>query len=196
MTKREQAATVIRIVTVPPVMVLVLLLLLFFRDVGIFSGLYKLLLSVLFLTVVPSLAYPLSGLLPKYRGKGREGQRNLALILNLAGYAGAVLYGFAAGASRGLLFIFLFYLMSVLVLILFNKVVGIRASGHACSLAGPLLLFIYFIGSASILPCALLFGAILWSSLILKRHTLKELCFGALSAVLAFFLCVLCVGYP
>ncbi len=85
-------------------------------------------MSILFLSVVPLLADPLSGVLPKYKSRGREGQRDLALVLNLISYAGAALYGFAAGVSRGLLFTFLAYLLSVLVLILFNKVIGIRAS--------------------------------------------------------------------
>lgn len=191
MIRREQAAKAIRAVTVPPVMVLALLLILFFRDRGIFAGSQELLLSILFLTLIPLLAYPLAHLLPKQKSAVREGQRNLALVLNLICYAGAVLYGLARGVSRGLSLIFLVYFLSVLILTLLNKVIGIRASGHACSLVGPMILFVYFIGGIAILPCVLLFGAILWSSLTLKRHTLKELLYGSLTALFAFFLSLL-----
>lgn len=194
MIKKEQAAKAIRVITVPPIMVLALLLILFFRDMGIFLGPQELLWSVLFLTVVPLLAYPLSRLLPKYRVKGREGQRNLALVMNLASYAGALLYGLITGVSKGLELIFMVYFLSVLILIVFNKVIGIRASGHASSLAGPLLMSVYFIGGESILPCVLIFGAIAWSSMTLNRHTLKELGFGILSTVLAFGLSVLIIA--
>ena len=191
MTRKERAAKVIRVATVPPVMVLALLLVLFFRCTGIFSAPRELLWSILLLAVLPLLAYPLSSLVPGYRRRGREGQRDLALVLSPVCYAGAVLYGFAAGVSRGLFFIFLVYLLSALVLIVFNKVLGLRASGHACSLVGPMLLSLRFLGVISILPCLLLLGAILWSSLVLGRHTPKELALGALSTALAFFLSTL-----
>lgn len=191
MIRRTQTAKIIRAVTVPPVMVLVLLLILFFHDAGVFSSPQELLLSILLLSLLPLMGYPLSYLLPKYKSRGREGQRNLALILSLGCYSGALLYGLLTKVSRNLFLIFSLYFLSVSVLILFNKVIGIRASGHACSLTGPMLLFIYFFGSISILPCVLLFGAILWASLTLKRHTLKELGFGALSAAIAFVLSLL-----
>lgn len=191
MTRREKAAQAVRAITVPPVMVLALLLLLFFQSRGIFTSGGELLLSILFLSVIPLLAYPFSRLFPHCKAKGRDGQRNLAFTLSLIGYAGAVLYGMIAGVSGELLFIFLVYFASVLILTLFNRMIGVRASGHASSITGPLLLTVYFIGSRTIIPCVLLFGAILWSSLTLKRHTLRELLLGALSAMLAFFLCLI-----
>ncbi len=191
MTRREKAAQAIRVITVPPLMILALLLFLFFHNKGIFTGLSELLLSVFFLTVIPLLAYPFSHFSPRCKAKGKNGQRNLAFILSFVGYTGAVLSGIIAGVSKKLLFIFLVYLASVLILTLFNRVVGVRASGHACSVTGLLLLTVYFIGNKTIIPCLLLFGAILWSSLTLKRHTLTELLLGAFSAVLAFLLCLI-----
>lgn len=196
MTKKEKTAKCIRTVTVPPVMVLILLLILYRLNTGVFNTPGELILSILFLSVIPLLAYPLSYVLPKYKDKGREGQRNLAFILNLIGYFGAVVYGITAQVSRQLVFVFWVYLLSVFILILFNKVIGLRASGHACSIVGPLLFAMYFIGAYSVLPCLLILGAILWSSLTLKRHTAKELLLGGLTTCLAFGLCwVVILGF-
>ncbi len=191
MIRQEKVAQAVRIITVPPVMVLALLLFLFFHNKGIFASAGELILSVFFLSIIPLLAYPFSRLFPHRKAKGRDGQRSLAFILSLIGYAGAVLYGIIARVSEELLFIFLVYLASVLILTLFNRVMGVRASGHASSIAGPLLLTVYFIGTKTIIPCVLLFGAILWSSITLKRHTLMEILLGAFSTVLALFLCLI-----
>ena len=128
MTKREKAAQAIRVITVPPLMILALLLFLFFHNKGIFTGISELLLSVFFLTVIPLLAYPFSHFSPRCKAKGKNGQRNLAFILSLVGYTSAVLSGIIAGVSKKLLFIFLVYLASVLILTLFNRVMGVRAS--------------------------------------------------------------------
>ncbi|BAE82426.1 hypothetical protein [Desulfitobacterium hafniense] len=195
MTRREKAAQAVRVITVPPVMVLALLLLLFFQHKGVFTSAGELLLSVFFLSVIPLLAYPFSRLFPRCKAKGRDGQRNLAFTLSLIGYAGAVLWGMIAGVSGELLFIFLVYLASVVILTFFNRVIGVRASGHASGITGPLLLTVYFIGGKTVIPCVLLLGAILWSSLTLKRHTLRELLLGALSAMLAFFLCLIVICF-
>lgn len=189
MGKKEKIAKIIRVATVPPVMVLVLLMILYSLHDGMFSGWGDLARSIFFLTVVPLLAYPLAYVIPKCKDKGREGQRNLAFILNLVGYTAAVIYGIAAPVSRELQFVFWVYFVSLLVLIVFNKVLRFKASGHACSIVGPLLLAVYFIGTYSVLPCLLLLGAILWSSRVLKRHTMKELALGGLSTVIAFVLC-------
>lgn len=191
MTRQEKVAQAIRIITVPPIMVLALLLLLFFHNKEFFTSFIELLLSVFFLSVIPLLAYPFSLIIPHYKSKGRDGQRNLAFTLSILGYSGAVMCGIIAGMSKELLFIFIFYFSSLLILTLFNQVIGIKASGHASSITGPLLLTVYFIGSKTIIPCMLLFGAILWSSLKLKRHTLREFLLGGFSTILAFFLCLI-----
>lgn len=143
-----------------------------------FAGPVQLALSLLFLVAVPLLAYPLAALLPLYRKQGREGQRNLAFLLNPLGYLAAVIYGCSADVSRSLLLIYLTYFLSVAVLLIFNKVLRQRASGHACGIAGPLILLIYFIGWMCVLPCAIIFAAVTWSSLYLHRHTPGELTAG------------------
>ena len=188
MTKRDIFAKIIRAITVPPILVLFLLLMLFFAKDTIFKDVPQLLISILFLMLVPVAAYPLAAVIPKYKQIGREGQRNLAFILSLVGYIAAVVYGLVADVSQGLMFIYLSYFFSVAMLILFNKVILLRASGHACSITGPLIAMVYFIGWTCVLPCAALFALIIWASLTLKRHTTKELITGGGCAVIAFII--------
>jgi len=184
--KAEKVAKIIRTVTIPPVQVCTLLLLLYFMKRNVFANISQLLLSIFFLMAVPVLAYPLAAAIPRYRG--REGQRKLAFILSLAGYTTAVAYGLLAGVGHNLMLVYLAYFFSIVMLTVFNRGLKLRASGHACSVVGPLLLAIHFIGWKSVLPCVALLAAVTWASLSLKRHTREELWWGGVSAMLAFAL--------
>ena len=103
MTKKDKAAKVIRIITIPPVLVTILLMLLYFLRDDIFTGVLDLLLSIIFLAVISIIGYPISALVPKE--KRRETQRKLAFIFSFAGYLGAMIYGLTASVSTGLLMI-------------------------------------------------------------------------------------------
>ena len=192
-TKTDNFAKIIRVITVPPVLVLLLLIILFASKDTIFTDVTELIVSILFLMLLPVAAYPLALVIPKYKEKGREGQRKLAFILSLVGYISALVYGLVAHVSQGLLLIFVTYVISVAILIVLNKIIMIRASGHACSITGPLILMVYFIGWKCVLPCVALFALIIWASLSLKRHTRKELITGSCSAVIAFAISLLLV---
>ena len=185
-TKRENFIKIIRVITVPPVLVLLLLIILFVSKDTIFTDVTELIVSIIFLMLLPVAAYPLALVIPKYKEKGREGQRKLAFILSLVGYISALVYGLVAHVSQGLLLIFVTYVISVAILIVLNKIIMILASGHACSITGPLILTVYFIGWKCVLPCLALFALIIWASLTLKRHTPRELITGGGSAVIAF----------
>ncbi|MEA4854001.1 MAG: hypothetical protein VB082_06975 [Christensenella sp.] len=193
-TGKEKAAKVIRTVTVPPVQVCLLLVVLFFCRNTVFSGVMQLLLSLLFLMVIPALAYPLAAVIPHYRRQKREGQRKLAFLTSAAGYAAAVVYGLLAGASQELMLVYWCYFFSVVTLLIFNRLVGVRASGHACSIAGPLILAVYLIGWGAVAPCVALFAVVAWSSLVLKRHTGRELAWGSACAAIAFAIALVVVG--
>ena len=78
-----------------------------------------------------------------------------------------------------------------MLLIICNKVVKLRASGHSCSITGPILLLLTLTGWQFIGPCAAIFVGVLWSSLYLKRHTLKEISLGALCAALGMVISLL-----
>lgn len=182
-------AKAVRIVTVPPIMALMLLLLVRnFSSLFVFKSSIDFIMSMILLVIVPFSAYPVSYMITKIRQKGREGQRNLAFITCTLGYVGAMTYGIIADATDYLMLIFLTYFLSVIALSVFNKALKIRASGHSCSMCGPLLLSIYFIGADFIAVSLLIFALIIWASLETKQHTVKELSLGAMCAAVSFII--------
>jgi hypothetical protein len=78
------------------------------------------------------------------------------------------------------------YLFSVVIILVSNKVFKVRVSGHACSVSGPLVFSGYFLGSWGIAVGAVCWVAILWASLVMKRHTVKEFLLGTLTCLVAF----------
>ena len=171
-------AKLIRILSIPPVMVTAVVLALFYTTDTIFRSAAEAWLTIVFLAFVPVLAYPLSKLLPKIRARGREGQRDLAFYLSAAGYAAGWIYGYVTGATASLQAIFAAYLFSVTALLVFNKLLFIRASGHASSIAGPILLMAWFIGGWSIPAALALYGLIFRASVYAGRHTRAEFLLG------------------
>ena len=71
----------------------------------------------------------------------------------------------------------------------------IKASGHACGVAGPIFSLIYFLGPWVLLGLLLL-AAVYWASLSMKRHDKSELLIGSTVPTYAFLLAFLIVlGY-
>ncbi len=193
MVKKEHFAKTIRILSVPPIMVLVFILILAFNKNNIFRDSTEIIIMIALLGLVPALAYVLSGLIPKVKEQGREGQRKLAFITNLAGYSIALLWAILTNVKKELLLICLTYFFSVVILTICNKGFHFRASGHASSFTGPLILMSYFLGWKVIIPSLLIAALIIWSSLYLKRHTIKELAGEMLVNILAFIFSVIIV---
>lgn len=189
---KKSIAKSIRVITVPPFLVTTLLLLLYFLRPAFFYHIGQLFAAIGFLAVLPTLAYPLSALIPALRKKGRDGQRKLAFITSGIGYVGGVIYCLLDRTTPQLKFIFFTYLCSVFILIFFNKVLKLHASGHACGIVGPLVIAVYFLGWYWLFPTALLAAGVAWSSLYLARHTKRDLAMGTLTAIASFCLC-LCV---
>ena len=185
---KNKIAKIIRIITVPPVMVCVLLLILYFGQTAVFADALQLIWALLFLMIMPVLAYPLSYIIPKVKEKGRPGQRDLAFMLSFIGYGLGLVFVHLSQGSAYLMLVYLTYFASVVILIILNKVIKIKASGHACSITGPLILLVYFLGIKSLPYCVVVYAAVLWSSLARKEHNLKELLWGSLTPVLS--LCV------
>ena len=179
-------AHIIRIISVPPVMVGILLTLLFTLREDVMTTPAEFAVSLAGLTVLPVLAYPVSMAIPAIRRKGREGQRSLAMYLSAVGYVGVFIYGLAARVGVGLMHIYAGYLFSVVIILLGNKVFKVRISGHACSVSGPLVYSGYFLGFGGIIVGAVCWVAILWASLVMKRHTLREFILGTLTCLLSF----------
>ena len=140
---------------------------------------------LLFLAVIPALAYPLQLVLPGFKHKGRKGQRDLAIILSCIGYTAGVVVGYLTKADARVQLVYNTYLISVLVL-LFLNCFHIRASGHACSVVGPLLFLCCYGRYEGISPCIIVAMAVVWSSLVLKRHTVRELVLGGAASTVTF----------
>ena len=181
------AAKTVRVITVPPVMALVLFTVLWLHG-GIIGQVRDYICSVVLLVVLP-----LQRLLPSLREKGREAQRSLAMIMSVAGYVLGVVYALIFSTSPAILTLFLTYLISGTALLVINKLFGFKASGHACGLTGPLAALAYYTGWYVLIIGAVLLAAVVWSSLVMKRHTPLQLLAGGAVPVAAFALLVLLI---
>lgn len=168
----------IRVLTVPPILITGMLVTLTVSLDNFCSSMAQMILAVLLLGLVPILAYPIQKLLPS-KGEVREEQRNLAFVLTFAGYLTALIFSVAGGCGRQLQYIIVSYFISMSLLVFFNKVLHVRASGHACSVTGTLYFLSFFLGTGAIIPCACIAIAVVWSSLYLKRHTIQEIFWGS-----------------
>lgn len=190
---KERIAKIIRVLSVPPIMVSMFILILAFNKSDIFRNPTEIIIMIVLLGFVPALAYVLSSIIPEVKAKGREGQRKLAFITNLLGYSMALLWVIMINVRKELLLICLMYFLSVVLLSICNKGFHFRASGHASSFTGPLILMIYFFGWKVIIPSLIIAALIVWSSIYLKRHTIKELAGGILVNIIAFILSVIII---
>lgn len=181
----------VRVISVPPVLVSALLILIYFTREGVMASPAQLLLSILFLAVLPLMAYVVAAAVPALRKKGREGQRGTAFVATAVGYIGSIVYGLAAHVGHALMTFYLAYFFSYCMLVVFNKLLRVRASGHACGIVGPMILSVYYVGWMCVPVCLALIALIFWSSLKLKRHTPGELAFGSLSAAVGFAVALL-----
>ncbi len=179
-------AKVIRVISVPPVMVATLIVLLYCLRDDVFVSATEMGVSMALLAVLPVLAYPLSVAIPHIRAKGRDGQRSLAMYLSAVGYVAVFTYGLVAGVGKHVMLVYTGYLLSVIILLVLNKIFHVRASGHACSVSGPLVYTAYFLGVWGLLACVVLWGVIFWASLIMKRHTVREYFLGTLTCLVSF----------
>ena len=102
---KRNAAALIRIVTAAPIVSMALLLVLFLAVPQLFHGVGSFLMAVLFIVIVPLAAYPLQKHLKNFKNKGREGQRNLAIVTAGAGYALGTAAALIAREDRGMMLI-------------------------------------------------------------------------------------------
>ena len=180
-------AKIIRGVAIPPTFVVVLSIFMYFLHPTMFRHVGDLFAVIIALALVPALAYVLAPILPGFKNKGRKGSRTLAFITSAFGYTGGMIYAFTSGATADLKFIFGGYMLALVMLIIFNKVFKLKASGHACGILGPLLYAVYFLGIWWLIPCLAVGAAVVWASVYRKSHTPKELALGGLCACVGFF---------
>ncbi len=189
----DRIALLIRKIMIPPVMAVLFFVALYFFPTGTFRSAWDFAAAVLGIALFPVLAYPVAFFIPALRKKGREGQRNLAFVFSAIGYLLSFLYGFLPGRSDQYRLITLIYVFSLVMLLLFNKVLKIRASGHSCSISGPMLACFLLIGPKSLLPCLVLWSLSFWASVRTKRHTFREFLMGACANLLASLAAVIVI---
>lgn len=187
----KKISILIRKLTVPPVFAALLLIIISISRPYFLNSIWQFVLGILFLTVLPVLAYPMQKHFSSFKDKGREGQRSLAMLFSFAGYCLGVIVAFATSAPIELKIIYLEYLLCGLGMLVFNKVFKLKASGHACGIIGPVALLIYFrlyipalVGIALSIPVYL-------SSVKTKRHTVPQLVGGSLIPAVVLCLIVL-----
>jgi len=175
-------AKTLRILTVPPVLAAIAstVLLLY----GTVSPIHYIIL-LLTLTVLPTLAYPLSLLWPPHDRRRR--QRNLALVLSVSGYVAGALFALLAGAPRPELVFYMTYVLSGIATAGLTFALHIKSSGHACGTAGPAVFLGLYVHPAFFCLLLLLIP-VFWASLKTKRHTLSQLSIGAATPIVGLLL--------
>ncbi|MGN0407186.1 MAG: hypothetical protein ACI4EJ_02905 [Bacteroides sp.] len=118
--------------------------------------------------------------IPYFKEKGRDGQRSLAMIFSVVGYLLGTFIVFITKASSDLCVVYLEYLLSGILMLVFNKIFHLKASGHACGIVGPAVLFVYFNMFIPAVIGGLLIIPVLISSLKTKRHTMPQLLGGCM----------------
>ncbi len=139
----DKISMVIRGITVPPVIAFIMLTYFYISDTGVFKNFTEYALAAFFISVLPALAYPFQ-LLVKERFPGHDGKRTLAMIFSVTGYILGVAAAIIMDSSILLLLIYLGYCFSGAVILILNKVIKFRISGHAVGSAGPIAILLSF----------------------------------------------------
>ena len=169
-------------------MAAVMILLLHFAG-GFFPG-FDYLWAIFFLAVLPSLSYLVWWIVPKLREKGRSTQRFLAVLFSVIGYIGGTLYCVFVSGTNVELMVYLTYLISGILILVFSYVFHLKGSGHACGLAGPIAMMTYRLTPFYAIGFVLL-AIVFWCSLKLNRHNMPQLIVGSAMPIAAMALLIL-----
>lgn len=190
----KKIAKVISIVTVAPLVSILVLSWMWLDNPAYFAGnLNWYYISLGLLTLVPVSAYLLKYAIPSIRVQGRDGERKLAFIMAVVGYLIGVLVCQIFHGPWVMSILFWTYFISGFTLLLLNRFAHIKASGHACGLAGPTVFLICVVGGGSWYT-ALLIPLVFWARLKLDRHNMNELIIGSLTGIIPAILIVYFVG--
>lgn len=195
MIKKEKIAKILRVISIPPVVVAILILVLSIFRKDIFRNKIDIVMPIMFLGMLPILAYPFQKIIPRYRDLGREFQRKLAFIFASIGYPFSLAWSILCNASYQLVVLCSTYFLSLVLLIFCNKIIRIKASGHSCSMAGPLSMLIYWVDWKFLFPFFIYSLLVFWSSLYLKRHNVKDLIIGVVIGLSSFVISIFGVNF-
>lgn len=183
--KMHKLAKIIRVLTVAPLMALIAFILIWIFNKDVFIDYTNLILTILFIVAFPLFSYVLQPFIPQFKNEGRKGQRKLAIIMSVIGYVLGLALALILNLSEGTKMIFICYVMAGTLIFVFSKFTPIKASGHACGVAGPIVYLSYFLGPWSLFGLLILV-LVYWCSLYMKRHTFRDLIFGTLIPFIAF----------
>ena len=173
-----------RILTLAQILAAFSLAMLFIYRPDVYPTVWYFVYMIFYLGILPLLAYPLQPVVPHFKGKGRDGQRTLAMIFALFGYVFCLITCIFTKASADMFLICLEYLISGILIFIFNKVFHIKLSAHGCGSAGPIFLLLYFgLYVPAVIMAALTVIAYI-SSVKMKRHTVPQLIGGSLVSIL------------
>ena len=184
-----KVSKIFRILLLAPVIGAIMLTAIMVFRQHIFVSVLQFVLSLLCIVVFPLLAYPISYIVPSIRKKGRDGQRELAIVFSFIGYVLGFAFCFIFQSSPEQKAMFLTYVLSATLLALFSFVFKIKASGHACGVSVPVSYSTFFISPW----CAIFYIALVpvfMSSTKLKRHTLPQLFIGAIIPIVALIISI------
>ena len=87
---KHKIAMFIRVISIPPFMVTYLLAGLYLFREGVFANSGEFIAALLFLAVIPALAYPFAEVVPPLKKGGRPAQRKTAFVFSVIGYIGGL----------------------------------------------------------------------------------------------------------
>ena len=182
--KMEKFCKVVRRLTLAPVLAAFSIVMIGLFCADVFPTVWHFGYTVFYLGFLPLLAYPLQAVTPHFKDKGRDGQRTLAMLFAVAGYIFFLVTNLFAGATRGMWIICLEYLLSGILILVFNKGLHIKLSAHGCGSAGPIFLLLYFglYVPAALMTVVTVFAYI--ASVKAKHHTVPQLIGGSAVSIM------------
>ena len=188
----EKFCKVIRMITLAPVLAAFSITMIGLFCPDVFPTAWHFIYTIAYLGILPLLAYPLQSVTPHFKHKGRDGQRTLAMIYAVAGYIFCLITNLFVSASKGMWIICLEYLLSGVLILVFNKVLHIKLSAHGCGSAGPIFLLLYFGLYAPAALMAVVTVLAYVASVKAKHHTVPQLVGGSAVSVL-LLMCLACI---
>lgn len=186
--RKNTLSAIFRKIARPPVFAVAFLCVLYASDPAIFGAAWQLAFGIFALGVLPILGYPLQKYIPHFKDKGREGQRSLAMLFCFGGYLLGTVFALVTSAPAELLMVYLCYLSCGIGMLVFNKLLHLKASGHACGIMGPVFaMLLYFDLLIPALIGGVLALGVFASSVATKEHTGKQLLGGSMIAFVCIF---------
>ena len=183
----EKFCKIVRMITLAPVLAAFSITMIGLFCPDVFPTVWHFGYTVLYLGVLPLLAYPMQSVTPHFKDMGRDGQRTLAMLFAVSGYIFCLITNLLAVASRGMWIICLEYLLSGVLILVFNKGFHIKLSAHGCGSAGPIFLLLYFglYAPAILMGIVTVFAYV--ASVKAKHHTVGQLIGGSAVSISLLF---------